>query len=146
MNNWCKFFSFLWISALTKKGCRNLLNSNKGQALIGCRNLLNSNKGQALIELLVLSLALASIIQILFMIVWVFINLIWMEHHLYQAILCAAQEKGQNFCNSQLLNDIKKLNPMAEISSLNFNSSKGELKWRFYKQDFVIRQDFKLAP
>ena len=131
MTNWCKLFSFFWIPVLTKKDCRNLLSSNKGQTLI---------------EFLVLSLTFVSIIQLLFMIVWVFINLIWMKHHLYQAILCVAQEKSQTFCNSQLLKDIKKLNPMAEISSLNFNSSKGELKWRFYKQDFVIRQSFKLAP
>ena len=106
--------------------------------------LLAKNKGQALIEFLVLSLSFVSIIQILFGIAWIFINLIWMEHHLYQSVLCVAQERKKVFCERRFLKDIKKLNPKAEIKSLNFNSKKGEFKWRFYKQDFVIQQSFEL--
>ena len=137
------------LNSVKLKEERALVNQNqrfkKLKNLLSYKNLLSSNKGQALVELLVLSFAFISIIQLLFITVWIFINLIWMEHHLYQAVLCVSQERGQPFCKSQLLKDIKKLNPVAEIAFLNFNSSKGELKWRFYKQDFVIRQNFKLS-
>ena len=104
-----------------------------------------SKRGQALIEFSILSLAFVTVIQLLFVMAWIFINLLWIEHHLYQAILCVAQERSQPFCKGQLLREIRTLNPSADISSLNFNSSKGELKWRFYKKDFVIRQNFKLT-
>lgn len=105
-----------------------------------------SNKGQALIECLILFLTLASLLQFLFVLTWIFINLIWMKHHLYQAIVCTAQNRGKFFCEERLLKDIRVLNPPAQITGLNFNDSKGEFKWRFYKKNFVIRQSFKLSP
>jgi len=107
--------------------------------------LLKSNKGQSMIELLILLPALITVIQLLFVMTWIFINLTWMKHQLYQAILCVAQEREQTFCHSKLLRDIKKINPQANITSLHFNSSKGKIQWRFYKQDFIIRQNFQLS-
>ena len=67
-----------------------------------------------------------------------------MKHQLYQAVICRAEGRTQTFCHSQLLSEIRKINPQAHITFLKFNSSQGELKWRFYKQDFTIRQRFQI--
>ena len=105
---------------------------------------LQLNTGQTMIEFLVLSVAFLSLILVLFGLAWIFINLIWIEHNLYQAIVCIAEERNPFFCENQFFKKIRALNPVAKITNLNFNSNSGELKWHFYKKDFVIRQAFKL--
>ena len=100
-------------------------------------------KGQTLIEAAILCFVLIGFIQFILMLAWIFINLIWMEHQLYQGVLCLAQQREQQACEHRLLTAVKKLNQWAEISSLNLQPHKGELLWRFYNKDFLIKQELK---
>ncbi|MBC6414979.1 MAG: hypothetical protein GDA46_01110 [Bdellovibrionales bacterium] len=114
----------------------SFFNKKKGQR--------GSQKGQALVEMAVISFVLIGFIQILLKLAWMFINLIWIEHQLYQAVLCLAQQKEKQICETILLRDIKKLNKGVKISSVNLSPEKGKLLWHFYKKDFLIKQDLKL--
>ena len=108
----------------------------------------NSKKGQSLIEFMILSLALISLIKGILILFWIFISLIWIEHHLYQGLICSAQQKNINFCKNLSLQQIKKLNHLGVIKSLKLTHFKkhwkGEAQWHFYKQNFFIRQSLSL--
>ena len=107
-----------------------------------------SQKGQSLIETLVLSLVLITLLKFILIIFWLFINLLWMEHQLYQGIICKAQQKNDLLCKQKILQEIKKLNPLGKIKNLKIyqlqNVYKGELIWNFYKKDFLIKQSLIL--
>ena len=79
---------------------------------------------------------------------WIFINLLWLEHQLYQGILCIAQQKQKILCKQKALQEIKKLNPLGKIQNLKMKQTKkeykGEILWHFYKKTFVIKQSLIL--
>ena len=100
--------------------------------------------GQTLIEALVFFLALIVMTNIILILFWIFVNLLWMEHQLYQGILCVAQQKELFVCEHNVLTNIKKLNDLGDLKSLNLKPNQGELLWKFYKQDFLIKQSLSL--
>ena len=71
-----------------------------------------------------------------------------MEHQLYQGLLCLASHKNKLVCKQNILQNIKKLNHLGEIQSLQINpiqsKYKGEMLWIFYKQKFLIKQNLIL--
>lgn len=105
-------------------------------------------KGQSFVETLILTLTLIILVKFILLIFWVFINTLWMEHQLYQGLVCVAQQKKISQCKHTSLAQIKKLNTLGIIKSLNFknfqNKWKGELQWHFYKRDFPIKQILSL--
>lgn len=105
-------------------------------------------KGQSVVEILILSIVLIGITKLILIVAWLYINFIWMEHQLYQGILCVAEQKKELFCKQKTLKEIKKLNPLGKMNSLkikqNQNRYKGELLWNFYKKDFLIKQNLIL--
>lgn len=105
----------------------------------------NLSKGQTLIETLILSLVFIGLTQFIMFLCWMFINFIWIEHQLYQAILCIAQQKERRVCESHLINNINKLGHLGEVSSFHIDSKKGRLLWRFYKYNFLIKQNLNLS-
>ncbi|MCZ0932555.1 MAG: hypothetical protein OXJ52_05325 [Oligoflexia bacterium] len=108
----------------------------------------NCCKGQSLVEALILSLVLITITKIILTVCWLFISALWLEHQLYQGILCTAKQKKEVLCKQKIGQEIKKLNPLGKIQSLKIkrtqNTYKGELLWNFYKQDFLIKQSLIL--
>lgn len=104
------------------------------------------NKGQGLVEALILCLTFTTLIYVLFLMFYLFTNILWMEHQLYQGLLCVAEQRNKEHCRRSTLNKIQKLNPLGGIQSLkirNFRKEwKGEMIWHFYNKDFVIRQSF----
>ena len=110
--------------------------------------LLNSQKGQSLIESLILSFALITILKFILITFWLFISLLWIEHQLYQGIVCKAQQKTEILCKQKIRQEIKKLNRLGKIKQLQFfqfqNIYKGKLIWTFYKQNFIIKQSLIL--
>lgn len=109
-----------------------------------------SQKGQSLIEALILSLALLTLFHFSLLTVWMGINILWMEHQLYQGVLCSAQQKNIKLCKGTVLKKIRNFNPLGKIKSLRITNSqkewKGEILWRFYKKEFLIRQTLSLPP
>ena len=110
--------------------------------------LLRDQKGQNLIESLILSLVLITVLKFIFIIFWLFISLLWMEHQLYQGLICKAEQKKESLCKQKILQEIKKLNPLGKIKELKIDKTKniykGELLWIFYKQNFTIKQNLIL--
>ena len=105
-------------------------------------------KGQSFIETLILALSLMLLIQGTLLIFWIGVNILWMEHQLYQGLLCTAQQKEIEQCKYNTLKQIKKLNSLGTIKSLKIkefqNEWKGEIQWTFYKKNFYIKQNFIL--
>ena len=119
---------FAWFKTIQKKG--------------------GNPKGQGLLEALILSLALITLIYCTLLFFWMGTSLLWIEHQLYQGIVCVAEQKELNLCKQRVLKQINKLNSVGVIKALkiqNFqNQWKGEILWNFYKKDFMIQQSLSL--
>ena len=113
-----------------------------------CQKKSRCQKGQGLIETLILSLVLIIIIKFILAVFWIFISSLWMEHQLYQGVLCVAQQKETTLCKQKALQKIKQLSSLGKIQDLTIkqaqNKYKGEMLWNFYKQNFVIKQSLTL--
>ena len=107
----------------------------------------SSQKGQSFVETLIFTLTLTILVKLILLIFWIFTTTLWIEHQLYQALVCVAQQKKMSQCKHTALTQIKKLNVLGTINSLNFkifqNKWKGELQWHFYKRNFLIKTNFK---
>ena len=108
----------------------------------------NFQKGQSIVEMLIVSLALISLIKGILIFFWISLSLLWMEHQLYQGLICSAQKKSLKLCEDRVKQQIQRLNPLGKIKSLkikNFTENwKGEIQWHFYKKDFFIKQSLNL--
>ena len=108
----------------------------------------NCQKGQSFIEFMIFSLAMISLIKGILILFWIFISFLWIEHQLYQGLICSAQQNNIPFCKNLTRKEIKKLNPLGIIKSLEFYKFnkhwKGEVQWHFYKKNFFIQQSFHL--
>lgn len=104
--------------------------------------------GQSLIEALVISLVLIAMFQLVFFVFWIGTNILWLEHQLYQGMICTAQGKSIHFCERKALKEIQKLKSGGKVHSLKIrgfeNKWKGELLWQFYKKNFFIKQNLLL--
>ena len=102
---------------------------------------LKSERGQSLIEFFILFVFLGLCLPTLLSVSWLLIQKTWIEHQLYQAIVCMAEQHPKIHCESQLREKIKALGHLGELKSLSLSKKKGELVWSFYKQDFTIKQN-----
>ena len=104
--------------------------------------------GQSLVETLVLSLTLIAVIHFTVLMVWIGTHILWIEHQLYQGLVCAAEQKNLHLCKQTVLKQIKTLSSSSVITSLkikNFqNKWKGEILWNFYNKNFLIKQSLIL--
>ena len=110
--------------------------------------MLKNQKGQSLIEFLLLVLGFIASIKGVFLLFWLVTNLFWIEHHLYESLICMAEKRNKVFCKKTALNEIKKINKTGELKNINFFGSykdwKGSIDWRFYKWDFAIQSSLNL--
>lgn len=108
----------------------------------------NSQRGQGLIETLILSLCFTILIHTSLLIFWIGVNVVWIEHQLYQGILCFAQHREERQCKEKVLEQIKRLNSLGKITTLqikNFQKNwEGKIIWNFYGRSFLIQQNFIL--
>ena len=100
-----------------------------------------SQRGQSLIEVLLVFFFLGLCLPTLLSVSWILIQKIWIEHQLYQAVVCMAEQYPKIQCESQLREKIKALSPLGELKSLILSEKKGELVWSFYKQNWTIKQN-----
>ncbi len=109
---------------------------------------ISEQTGQSFVEALIFSLTLIMLIKLILLLFWIWTSVLWIEHQLYQGIVCMAQQKEANQCKQNTLKQIQKLTPLGTIKSLNIknfqNEWKGYVQWHFYKKDFFIRQTLNL--
>lgn len=112
------------------------------------QNKKQNQKGQGLIEVLILSPVLIILFQFILLVFWIGVNVLWMEHQLYQGILCVAQKKDIQLCKMKVTQQIKRFNTVENIQSVkinHFNNEwKGEIIWNIYKKKFFIQQNLHL--
>ena len=105
-------------------------------------------KGQSLVEALIVSLGLIAVTKIILVLFWIFVSLIWMEHQLYQGLICSAQQRNHRDCEQKVLNQIRRLNRLGKIQSVKIKEFKqewrGEIQWIFYEKVFFIKQSLSL--
>jgi len=141
-----EFLNYRWIPAFAGiTNVKGVTNKNDRYA----KKKYPFQKGQSLTEALILSLALITVIYFTLLVFWIGTSILWMEHQLYQGIVCAAQHKGISLCKKTVLKQIKKLNPLGLIQSLKIkhaqNEWKGEIVWIFYKRKFLIQQTLNFS-
>ena len=107
-----------------------------------------SQTGQTVVETLGLSLALTALVYLSWLLFWMGINILWIEHQLYQGLLCAAQHKEESLCKKTTLKQIKRLTVLGSVSLLKIKGYQkeweGEILWRFQNINFLIRQNLSL--
>ena len=98
-----------------------------------------ANKGQTIIEaLLVLPLAGACFIVCL-LFFHVYAQYLWMDHHLYQALICLAKE-GHN-CKDNMTQKIKSFLDIGQLKNIQFKIT--ENKW---SGSFIWETSFWTIP
>ena len=105
-------------------------------------------KGQSLMEMLVVSVLFISLIQIIFILFWIFVSRMWIEHQLYQGILCVARQQKPSVCKLMVLQKIYTLNPVGRVKEIRIRQIhtewKGYVRWRIYRSFFFIQQTVRL--
>ncbi len=109
---------------------------------------MGNKKGQGNVEVALLSFILIVLIKGSLVLFWIFTNFLWIEHQLYQSLVCGAEKRQISMCKTKALNNIKKLNKVGDFTEfkvIDFNNQwKGSIKWRFYKWTFSIKSHLNL--
>ena len=109
---------------------------------------MGNKKGQSNIEVALLSFILIVLIKGSLVLFWIFTNFLWVEHQLYQGLICRAEKKATAVCKMKVLTNIKKLNKSGDFININLtgfdNKWKGSIKWKFYKWAFSIKSHLDL--
>lgn len=107
-----------------------------------------NNRGQGVIESAIALFAFSGFIKLMIFVFWVATNVLWAEHHLYESLICFAENRKQQVCKAKLVSQINILNKTGEFKNIKMkvfgNKWKGAMDWKFYKLNIPIRSNFKL--
>lgn len=102
-----------------------------------------------MIETLILSFTLIGVVYFSCVYIWIVSSILWMEHQVYQGIVCVAQQREIKQCKDTAIKYIKRFTSLGEINSLTikkrYNHWEGYILWNFYNKNFFIRQSFYLS-
>lgn len=100
--------------------------------------------GQSVIEVLCVCLSLFLILKGTLLVFWLAAGSLWMDHQLYQKLICLAEGRPQIICRQRLLKNIKAFNPVGVITHLQIkkgtNRWEGQIKWTIYGISRYSRQ------
>lgn len=106
-------------------------------------------KGQSSLEALLISLLVFVLMKGVFVVFWVFIQFLWIDHNLYQGLVCRATKQKKAYCHKEVLEKIATFNVIGQIKNLElkqFNKVwKGSAHWDFYKWNFKIKNQLDLS-
>ena len=92
--------------------------------------------GQSVIEVLGICLSLILILKGILVVFWLTAGSLWVDHQLYQKLICLAEGRPQILCQERLIKNIKTLHPMGTLTHSQMrkgkNLWKGKIKWTFY--------------
>lgn len=105
--------------------------------------------GQGTVETLILFTTLTLVFKGGLMLFWLLIGNLWLDHQLYQHLICRAQGQKEIFCMRQLLTETKKLILKESIKNIHVSQErrgvwKGSLNWKIFKVSVPITQTLKL--
>ena len=106
--------------------------------------MIRNQKGQALIETVVISLTWFLLIKGMVMMFILVSSSLWIQHSLYQGLVCLAEGRNAPRCKESLVTNIKKGIPLGKINDVhlqgNFEHWSGTLNWNFYKWKWNFKE------
>ena len=111
--------------------------------------MIKKQAGQGTVETLILFTTLVLMFKGGLMLFWLLIGNLWMDHQLYQHLICRAQGQKEIFCVRQLLMKTEKLISKENIKDIQVihqsrNVWKGSLNWKIFKFSIPIKQTLEL--
>lgn len=104
--------------------------------------------GQGNLEALLLVIIFILIIKGGFMFFWLLAGNLWLDHQLYQNLICRAKGHSEIFCEKKLLKEVRKftwIGSIQNIESIQLNNSwKGSLNWKIGGISVPIKQVLEL--
>lgn len=92
--------------------------------------------GQSVIEVLCICFSLILILKGIFVVFWLMAGSLWVDHQLYQKLICLAEGRPQILCQKRLIKNIKTLHPLGTLTHSQMrrgkNLWKGKIKWTLY--------------
>ena len=89
-----------------------------------------------MIEALCILLALIFTLKGMFLVFQIAAGAVYVDHRLYQHLICLAEGRSQTFCRKRLTDSIVKFNPAGAVSHLQVkqrpNRYEGKVKWTVY--------------
>ena len=93
-------------------------------------------KGQSVIEVSCVLLGLILALKGMFLVFQLTAGALWVDHQVYQHLICLAEGRSQTFCREKLIKTIIKFNPAGAVSRLQvkkgMNRWEGRVKWTVY--------------
>ena len=104
--------------------------------------------GQSVIEVLCVCLSLFLVLKGILLVFWLTAGSLWVDHQLYQKLICLAEGRPQTICRERLIKNIQKFNPAGIITHLQIKKEKnrweGKIKWTIYGVSRHSRQQLIL--
>ena len=104
--------------------------------------------GQGNLEALLLVIVLVLIIKGGFMLFWLVAGNLWLDHQLYQHLICRAKGHSEIFCEKKLLKEVRKftwIGAVENMESIHLNNSwMGSLSWKMGGISVPIKQVLEL--
>ena len=104
--------------------------------------------GQSALEFLCVFLGLILLLKGVMIVFHLTVGSLWMDHQLYQNLICLAEGQPPALCQKALIRNIRKISPVGTISHLRtgseLNRRQGEIKWTLYGIPLQRRQKLVL--
>lgn len=92
--------------------------------------------GQSVIEVLGVCLSLILLLKGILLVFWLTAGSLWVDHQLYQKLVCLAEGRSQALCREKLITNIKALHPMGVVTHFQTDKRRnlwtGKIKWTLY--------------
>ena len=108
-------------------------------------------KGQVLVETLVLLPLIYSCFILCLLFFFMYAQHLWMDHQLYQSLLCMAKGKTKPYCESQMKRKIASFLWIGELNNIQFHKRKNGWRglfiwetefWRIqFSKQFIMRKE-----
>lgn len=110
--------------------------------------MIQNQEGQALVETTVVISAMFLLTKFIIVLFVIIFSSIWIQHSLYQALICLAEGRSQSYCEKNLTSSINNILPFGQTQDIkwirNAREWKGSLNWQFYNKNWNFKQEFIL--
>ena len=103
----------------------------------------NQIKGQAVIEAAIVLPAGAMVLTMCLFLSHAYMQRIWVDHHLYQALLCSAARQPLSHCREVLVKKIKTFLWLGKIKKISIKGGGNQWKGKVILQDVYGRFSYR---
>ena len=103
--------------------------------------------GQTILEFLALLALLIFSLKTGLILLWILTGRLWLDHQLYQNLVCRAKGQTEKICSARFLEESRKLVLKGRITDIKISRQrrlyKGSLIWKIKNLKIPVRQTFK---